>query len=355
VLYVFVAGAIFCAAGEVLSRAVNLPDRVNGFPRRLYVATDDPHVAYMLRPGLTTMVRGIPVHVNAFGLRGPDISLTAAPGVHRVLALGDSATFGDRLPVEDAFPAVLERDLAARSGARWEVLNSGVQGYNTECELGFLRAYGLPLRPETVVVGFNLNDFDYAPVIGPLGILTRDQSLRVSTWSPANVSEFYLALRWLVITRGHFLGADPTTPASFTPVPGDRFAAFDRAISAYRKRYYAQPTDGRWQVLVDSLHGLADVARANGLRLVVAIIPDGDQFEGGAAPPFVPQTKLLGICADAGLDCVDLWSAFAAAGGATLYFDIMHPNGEGQRVIARVLADRLLAGGTASVDVAERP
>jgi len=236
---------------------------------------------------------------------------------------------------------VLERELVARTRGRWEVLNAGVQGYNTEAELAFLRTRGLALHPESVVVGFNLNDFDWAPVIGPLGILTSDQSARASRWSLANVSELYVALRWLVLTHGRFLGADPTTTASFTPGPGDRFAAFDRGISAYRKRYYARPTDARWPVLVDSLHGLAEVARANRLRLIVAIIPDGDQFEGGAAPPLVPQTKLLAICADAGLDCVDLWSAFAAAGGATLYFDIMHPNADGQRVIARVLADRL--------------
>ena len=341
-LYVLVTGTIFCVAGELLSRAVNLPDRVNGFPRRLYVATDDPHLPYTLRPRLTTLLRGIPVQVNEFGMRGPAVSRVPAPGVHRVVALGDSATFGERLPVEDAFPAVLERELVARTGDRWEVLNAGVQGYNTEAELAFLKTRALALHPETVVVGFNLNDFDWTPVIGPLGILTADQSARASRWSLANVSELYVALRWLVITHGRFMGADPTTTASFTPVPGERFAAFDRGISDYRKRYYAHPTDGRWQVLVDSLHGLAEVARANGLRLVVAIIPDGDQFEGGAAPPLVPQTKLLAVCADARLDCLDLWTAFAAAGGADLYFDIMHPNAEGQRVIARVLAGHLL-------------
>jgi lysophospholipase L1-like esterase len=353
VLYLLVTGTIFCVAGEILSRAVNLPDRVNGFPRRLYVATDDPHLPYTLRPGLTTMLRGIPVHVNEFGLRGPAVSAVPAPGVHRVLALGDSATFGERLPAEEAFPAVLERELTARSRERWEVLNAGVQGYNTEDELAFLRSRGLALRPETVVVGFNLNDFDWSPVIGPLGILSYDRNARVSRWSPANISEFYLALRWLVITRGRFLGADPTTPATFTPTPGERFLAFDRAVSAYRKQYYARPTDGRWQVLVDSLYGLADTARANHLRLVVALIPDGDQFD-DTAPPFVPQTKLLAICADAGLECLDLWSAFAAVGGADLYFDIMHPNGPGQRVVAHALADQLLGAGSASLHVPER-
>jgi lysophospholipase L1-like esterase len=347
-LYVLVAGSIFWVAGEILSRAYNLPDRVNGFPRRLYVATSDPHVPYVLRPGIETTLRGIPTRVNEFGLRGPSISREPPPGVHRVLALGDSATFGAGLPVEQTFPALLERELTERSGGRWEVLNAGVDGYNTEAELGFLRERGLAMHPRTVVVGFNLNDFDYAPVIGPLGILTLDPGARVSVWSPANVSEFYLVLRWLVITRGEFRGGQASNVASRNPAPGAPFAPLDRVVSAMRKRYYEHPNDGRWHVMIDSLRGLGEVARANHLRLVIAIIPDGDQFE-GPGPPFVPQTKVLAICADAGLDCIDLYPSFAAAGGHGLHFDTMHPNAAGQAIIARVLADRLLqptpAGG----------
>src|SRR5262245_38242608 len=201
-LYILVTGSIFFAVGELLSRMYNLPDRVNGLPRRLFVASDDPHLGYGLRPGLETSVRGIAIRVNRFGLRGPEVAARPAPGVHRMLALGDSATFGEGLAEEDSFPVQLERELAARSGERYEVLNAGVQGYNTENELAFLRARGLALEPETLVVGFNLNDFDYAPAMGPLGILTRDPAARVSTWSPANISEFYVVLRWLVITRG---------------------------------------------------------------------------------------------------------------------------------------------------------
>ena len=342
-----VAGGMFFAVGELLSRAYNLPDRVNGFPRRMYVATDDPHLPYVLRPGIVTTLHGIPTSVNEFGLRGPSISREPAPGVHRILVVGDSATFGEGLPAEGAFPAVLERELRERTGGRWEVLNAGVQGYNTEAELAFLRGRGLALRPRTIVVGFNLNDFDYAPVIGPLGILTLDPGARVSTWSPANISEFYLVLRWLVITRGQFRGWQASKVPPQTPASGTPFGDLDRLVAAMRKRYYERPTDGRWQVMVDSLHGLGDVARANGLRLVIAIIPDGDQF-GGPQPPFVPQTKLLAICADAQLDCIDLYPDFAAAGGVGLHFDTMHPNTAGQAVIANALANHLLQGSPAS-------
>jgi len=336
-LYILVTGSIFFAVGELLSRMSNIPDRMNGAPRRLFVASPDPHLGYGLRPGLATTVRGIAVRVNAFGLRGPSVPARPAPGTHRVLALGDSATFGEGLAEDDSFPVQLERELTARSGEGYEVLNAGVQGYNTENELAFLRARGLALEPETVVVGFNLNDFDYAPVMGPRGVLVRESADRVSRWSPANFSEFYFILRWLVITRGKFLGAE--TPRR----PGEPFADFDRLVSALRKQYYAQPNDQRWQTMVDSLHELGVVARENHLRLVIAILPDGDQF-GDQASSLVPQQKLLAICRDAGLDCIDLHPAFAAAGGSSLYLDIMHPNAAGQKVIAQVLADHLRPG-----------
>jgi lysophospholipase L1-like esterase len=54
---------------------------------------------------------------------------------------------------------------------------------------------------------------------------------------------------------------------------------------------------------------------------------------------------VLAICAQAGLDCLDLYPVFAdAAGEGELFFDIMHPNAAGDRLIARALADHLLGG-----------
>ncbi|HUE30405.1 MAG TPA: GDSL-type esterase/lipase family protein, partial [Verrucomicrobiae bacterium] len=295
-------------------------------------------------PGIDVYARGVHVMVNAQGLRGPAIATRPAPGVHLVLALGDSVTFGERLAVEEAFPALLERELAARTGERWEVLNAGVDGYNTEAELAFLRQRGLPLAPETVVVCFNLNDYDQTPALGPLNILTRDPAARLSARSLASHSEFYFLLRWLVMTRGRPFGNPEAVPAGFAPRPGERFSAFDRYVSALRTRYYARPRDGRWQVMVDSLRGLGETARARGLRLVIAIQPDGDQV-GVPDPDLLPQRKVLAICAEAGLDCLDLYPVFAAAArDGELFFDIVHPNAAGHRLIARALADHLLGG-----------
>jgi len=340
-LFLVVGGSIAFTAGEVVSRAFHVVDRLNGFPRRLFTPTERPHLPYVLTPGIDLWMRGMHVQVNEHGLRGSGVATRPPPGVHRVLALGDSVTFGEGLEAEEAFPALLARELAARTGARYEVLNAGVEGYNAETELAFLEERGLALGPETAVVAFNLNDYDYAPVLGPLGILTRDRAARVSS-SLADVSEFYFLVRWLVATRGRPWG-DPAPAAAFTARPGQRFSDLDRYVSALRKNYYTHPADGRWQVMVDALRGLGETARAHRLRLVIAILPDGDQI-GVADPDLLPQRKVLGICADAALDCLDLHPVFAAAAqDGELFFDIMHPNAAGHRLIARALAEHLLA------------
>jgi lysophospholipase L1-like esterase len=342
-LLVALAVAVFWTLGEIVTRTFDLVDRLNGFPRKLFTATDEPDLGYRLRPGVDTEARGVHVVTNALGLRGPEVARVPAPGTNRVLVLGDSVAFGFRLEQGETFSVLLEHELEQRDGGSWEVLNGGVEGYNTVNELAYLRSSLLDLEPRTIVLVFNLNDFDYGPVMGPLGVLTLDQSQRVQSDSLALRSEFLLLLRWLIATQGRvWLGQGPAATA--TPAPGDTspFNPFDRFVSALRKRYYAQPDDERWQRMVDALHDMAAICRARGIRLVVAIVPDGDQV-GVASPDLTPQKKLADVCRALALDCIDLQPSFAADPHPLLYLDIMHPNADGQRIMARDVARHLLA------------
>jgi lysophospholipase L1-like esterase len=341
-LLVALALAVFWILGEVVARSFNLVDRLNGFPRRLYVATDDPDLGYRLRPNVDTEARGVHVVTNQYGMRGPSFSRKPAPGTHRVLALGDSVAFGYRLEEPDTFPVRLEEELEQRDGGSWEVLNGGVEGYNTRNELALLRSTLLDFAPETIVLVFNLNDYDYGPVMGPLGVLTLDQSQRVRSDSLSINSEFYLLLRWLVVTQGKvWTGESPPTPSPPPAGAQQEFEPFDRYVSALRKQYYHHPNDERWPKMVEALREMADLCRANGIRLVVAIVPDGDQI-GVAAPDLTPQQKMREVCGELRLDCLDLEPAFAAAPKEPLFLDIMHPNAVGQRIMAREVAAHLL-------------
>ena len=116
-------------------------------PRFLF--QPDPASGYTLRPGFRgreiafTGEFETPVEIGPLGIR--DHPHTAGPHPS-VLALGDSMTFGEGVPADRTWPAVLERE----SGIR--VYNGGVPGYSTCQMTGHARALLPRLRPDFVVV-----------------------------------------------------------------------------------------------------------------------------------------------------------------------------------------------------------
>jgi lysophospholipase L1-like esterase len=116
----------------------------------------------MFRPGARATVLWPPelayqVNINALGLRGPEITRTPPPGRTRILALGDSMTFGFYLAEDQTWPARLEA-LLRREGRDVEVVNAGVGGWTISAQTRFLEERGLALAPAHVVLAFCAND-----------------------------------------------------------------------------------------------------------------------------------------------------------------------------------------------------
>ena len=106
----------------------------------------------MFRPGARSTVLWPPelayqVHINALGLRGPEIARTPPPGRTRILALGDSMTFGFYLEESETWPARLEA-LLRGEGRDVEVVNAGVGGWTISSETLFLEERALALAPD---------------------------------------------------------------------------------------------------------------------------------------------------------------------------------------------------------------
>ncbi|HJQ73772.1 MAG TPA: GDSL-type esterase/lipase family protein [Gaiellaceae bacterium] len=108
-----------------------------------------------LVPRCTGVLYDTPLTTNGLGLRGDEVR---EDGSLRVLALGDSCTFGFRVRQDESYPAVLERLLTARSGRRWQVINSGVPGYTSHQGVVYLTTHGPGLAPAVVIAGFEFND-----------------------------------------------------------------------------------------------------------------------------------------------------------------------------------------------------
>lgn len=95
------------------------------------VVPDRPHrVEEAREPGLRAKLnrtREFSVSTNSSRLRMAEISPAPAAGVTRLVAIGDSVTFGWGVEVNDSLPALLEAELNRR-GHKVEVLNAGVPG-----------------------------------------------------------------------------------------------------------------------------------------------------------------------------------------------------------------------------------
>ena len=96
---------------------------------------------------------------NSLGLRNRELA-AKKPEVFRVLFLGDSLLWIGDTSDGRLHTQVIEENLnrAMPTPHRVEVINAGVPGYTTYQEAEFLKAYGLAMEPDLVVVCFVLND-----------------------------------------------------------------------------------------------------------------------------------------------------------------------------------------------------
>ncbi len=91
-----------------------------------------------------------------------------------LVALGDSITYGQGIPVEDNFVSVLSRRLAAR------IVNAGIPGDTTEDALARLERDVLLLKPKAVIVFLGGNDFLWPLLMRQDHFRTQAQILRAS-------------------------------------------------------------------------------------------------------------------------------------------------------------------------------
>lgn len=94
---------------------------------------------------------------NSDGVRDREHAVRKAPGVRRVVCLGDSTTLGWNIRPEEAYPQVLQDRLSAWGRAA-EVFNIALGGWSPHQELIAYRRLARKYRPDQVLIGICLND-----------------------------------------------------------------------------------------------------------------------------------------------------------------------------------------------------
>lgn len=282
------------------------------------------------------------IRIGNLGFRGRDLDESKAPGTLRILALGDSYTFGDHVNTEEAYPARLEEALSRRmASVPVEVVNAGVNGFGILDEIALWEKAGSRLDPDAVLLTFSPNDMSDTtrptpvidqmrshaamkgrPIIGP--------AIRLAQNTAIFNGMQILAARIRVATRSH-AAIPELEPARAGP------DAAPWAWEAYREALV------RFGQLLDS----------GGRRALLVHYPSYGNVT-GAERAYAAEV-LPAWAAEAGFEYLDLLPAFrrGSSEGAVLYLvpRDSHPSPAGHSLAARRIAEALEGLGWLSASV----
>lgn len=312
-LYVFVCCEILV---RVISHFVQLYDiEMLRYALELKVRSTLPGISHEHRVQRSATLMGVEIRLNSLGHRSPELARPKPAGERRLTFLGSSITLGWGVPESQAFPALAVARLnqaRERAGAPVCVaVNAGIGNYNTVNEVDLFARQRELIEPDLVILQYYLNDAEIKSGGADSPLLTHSLFLA------------YLLQRAKVA------------------------ASLRRAsLADYYLGLYSPDAAG-WQQAFAALGRLAALCREHRLPLVAVLVPEVHDLR--ADGPYQPLYRLVSqTMAGLGIPVIDatpaLQTAFAAAPEqAWVARDDPHPSAAAHAVIARTLADAVLA------------
>lgn len=276
----------------------------------LFAPSVERHVAYP--PELAYRVR-----FNASGLRGPE--LRAEKPKLRVLALGDSVTFGYHVDDPHTYPAYL-RELV---GEDVEVVNGGCGSFTITDERRYLEERLLKVEPDAVVLQFCAND------VGPVELDRQPSRYEEILDDPGGGGWF----------RSTALGEVQLRAAI--------------ALKSWRRGPPqnlgdpAQPVDPtKWARYAEELGELKALLDAREIPLLLVSFTDLDVTRNGKPSPY--DGELTRIAGELGIPYASTLPTYRAHAEPTelyLYPLDGHPSALGNQLLAQVVRELLRSSG----------
>jgi len=340
-----------------------VPQRLD-YSRPLYQADDV--LVFRMRPGLdgenSQFEFVVHERTNRLGLRDRELGPKPQGGL-RVLALGDSYTFGNGVELEETYSKQLEERLRGSLARSVEVINSGVPAWSLLQELRFLQHQGLALHPDVVLLGFYVgNDlvdsyelFD-AEGVPTLGVKDGQLVSRKVREVEPGLRGASASLRLWLAPRSHLYTLLRNRSSELLI----RFGLRNLEVPCdFFRRDWTPEMNAEWSLTRKLLLELRDLTHRDGIALVVLLIPTLHQVHVEPWQQYLevfdvdpsgfdleqPQRLLMGFCAEARIDCVDVLPRLRERAAETrLYFRVDgHLNAAGHAAVAEALAEHMVA------------
>jgi lysophospholipase L1-like esterase len=315
------------------------------FKERIYEAT----------PNSKGRVWHADIAINSHGFRDKEYSLEKPPGIRRIVILGDSIAFGNRLPVGATFPNQLEQ-LFVGHEQETEVLNLALGGYNTLQEVSTLEKSGLQFAPDLVILAYCVNDIGLESI--NLEYIQKVQHYRSSPLYRFRIAQFVQTRIDLIMAKYYWqtTNSEPTIPDSrkdyLLEVANDKVLMnlFDRLQKKLRegRNYYhlvplyaSQSHIAELRFALDKLRKMQDTHSFEVLSVIIPLLNENKQnMEVYSAVYDILEHEFSRI----GFRTINMHSDFLTMGFNNLRIhrhDSLHPNPLGHKVIAEHLFDEI--------------
>jgi lysophospholipase L1-like esterase len=199
---------VVCLAAEGAARWLALRSPFLMIPQAANCLQRDPALSTALRADCHGNLAETEYTTNSLGFRGPPLR---DDGSVRILALGDSCTWGWRVAQAASYPARLQALLDTRvTTPRYQVLNAGVPGYTSVQGLTVLETRGMQLHPAIVLFGFGWND---SSRLGEVA----EQIAFERRWQSFILFDDFLLRQSRLYRWARFAGVEQTPPAERLP------------------------------------------------------------------------------------------------------------------------------------------
>jgi lysophospholipase L1-like esterase len=272
-------------------------------------------IIYELVPSSRFRFKGKPVQVSAQGFRDREYPIAKQKQGKRIIGLGDSVMFGWGVDEADCYLAQLENSLnAGQDSVLFEVINTGVPGYNTAMEVATLEHRFKLDEVDMVIINYIGNDCDLPNFI--------------------HKKPKYWTLKKSFILMRFFQNDELNAPLETAPM--------NHLGSGYVNKQELVPAE--YSDMVDvpgylkAMHHLKEMQAEHGFKIVVL-----------ATNPNAPTMDYVQLACDSfGLDLLDIypiWKDYKKTNPDAVWEQSeadSHPSPQAHRLIAEALRGRVL-------------
>lgn len=280
-------------------------------------------------------------------MRDIERPLQKKQGITRIIVLGDSFTAGFGVEQNETYPSQLEKNLNEQ-GKKVEVWNAGIDGYSPDVEYLQLKKIITDIKPDIVLLGFYVgndvldierNQQEYAEngklikIITPIATVKNNQLQLIENEKNPYKPSLKTYLDIVLLRTSHF------------------YRLIKNRIDTEMLSLLQNANIVSWEKTNATLSSLSNLSKQYHSQFYIVIIPPRAQVAEKEWKnlqkkikniSFIqPQQKLLNICSEQNISCVDLLPELKNTKKQLYYTYDAHFTPSGHRLTAEIISKNL--------------